>query len=149
MAADKECSSIYIASSRFSRENTSSCTHKSTTYGEMLNTCHEGLLCRDAAQRIQLARLTSRLRTNVNKAAPPNAHIPLEAVIYGIDNTDVFKPVTAESLTKRMGIAEAIAPHTTLPRDKMNYRKSLRARKLVEMHQPFLDSVHGPFESIR
>lgn len=106
-------------------------------------------VCSDAAQRIQLQRLTSRLRMNVNRSAPQNAHIPPEAVIHGINNTNVFKPVTAETLTKRMGIAESIAPTTTPPRDKMNYRKSLRARKLTEMHQPFLDAPHGPWETVK
>lgn len=86
---------------------------------------------------------------NVNRAAPANAHIPSETVIHGINNTNVFKAVTAETLTKRMGIAESIAPHTTPPRDKMNYRKSVRARKFTEMHRPFLDSPNGPWESIK
>jgi hypothetical protein len=104
---------------------------------------------RDAAQRIQLQKLTSRLRLNVNMAAPPHAQIPRDAVIYGIANSKVFKPVTAETLTKRMGIAQAIAPHTVPPKDKMNYRKAVRARKLTEMHAPLLDSPNGPWETLR
>jgi hypothetical protein len=76
---------------------------------------------RDAAQRIQLQKLTSRLRLNVNMAAPPHAQIPRDAVIYGIANS----------------------------KDKMNYRKAVRARKLTEMHAPLLDSPNGPWETLR
>lgn len=106
-------------------------------------------VCRDAAQRIQLHKLTARLRKNVNIAAPANAHIPTQKVIYGISNTNVFKPVTAETLTKRRGIAETIEPLTNPPRDKMNYRKSVRARAFAEMHRPFIEATHGPWEAIR
>lgn len=101
---------------------------------------------RDAAQRIQLQSLTQRLRESVNIAAPEHAHIPKDAVIYGIANTEICKPITIETLTSRMGIAQAIAPHTRPPRDKMNYRKTIRARRFTEMHEPFLQSPDGPWE---
>jgi hypothetical protein len=99
---------------------------------------------RDAAHRIQLERLTKRIRTPVNMAGVQR--IPDNAVIYGIYNTDICCKVSLETLTSRKGIASTIEPHCVKPNEKPNLQQLAKARKFAEMHAPFLESDHGPFE---
>jgi hypothetical protein len=98
---------------------------------------------RDAARKIQLTNLTRRIRTPVNMAGVEP--IPDGAVIYGIYNTDICRKVTLETLTTRMGVAAAISQYTQKPSDKISLQQLAKARKLAEMHEPFLSSPNGPF----
>jgi hypothetical protein len=95
-----------------------------------------------AAKRIALNKLTERIRTPVNGAGV--GRIPDKALIYGIFNTDICKKVTLDTLTSRMGVAEAILPHTKKPKDKISLKDMLRARKFTDLHRWFLDRP-GPF----
>jgi hypothetical protein len=96
-----------------------------------------------AGHRIQLHNLTRKVRGAVNMAGVER--IADDAVIHGIQNTDICKPVTLETLTSRMGVAKAIWQATQPVKQKMNYRKLVRAQLFTQMHEPFLGE-EGPFQ---
>jgi hypothetical protein len=101
---------------------------------------------RDASRKIELKRLTDRIRAPVNLAGVQK--IPKDTIIYGIMNTDICKPVTLETLTTRMGVAKTIFRSTQKPSSKITYRQMMRARKFTDMHDPILKCKNGPFEEI-
>eukprot|EP01025_Chloroclados_australasicus_P011461 TRINITY_DN14972_c0_g1_i3.p1 TRINITY_DN14972_c0_g1~~TRINITY_DN14972_c0_g1_i3.p1 ORF type:complete len:137 (-),score=5.91 TRINITY_DN14972_c0_g1_i3:197-607(-) len=100
---------------------------------------------RDAGKQIKLRHLTDRIRVPVNKAAATGQKLGKDDVIHGIAHTDICKPVTLETLTQRMGVAQAVRPYLEAPAVRSNYRKRIRAQRLTEMHEPYL-TMEGPFE---
>lgn len=95
-----------------------------------------------AAGKIPLHNLTNRLRTPLTMAN--SERIPDNAVMYGVRDLTICKPVTAETLASRMGIAATIKDRLQPPRDKLNFWQAMRGQAFTRMHEPFLKSK-GPF----
>lgn len=98
----------------------------------------------EAAKKIALNNVTRRIREPVNAAGVKS--ISDSKVIYGLFHTEICKPVTLQTLTTRLGIADTIDPWTAKPKQKVTPADLQRGRKFTEMHKHMLDSRDGPFE---
>jgi len=100
---------------------------------------------RHAKKAVPLQALSDTVR-----AAPRFGQLPYEQlapgqVVHGLFNTRICERVTAESLGRRMGIAEKLSPLCTPPKQQISFWKTMRAKRLASLYEPIISEPNGPF----